>query len=67
MNDTTDDGRVEVTLAKQLVNRGRMLEPGDKVRLLPMQIEALVDEGYFDPDSVRAFRGGGRRPRKEAK
>ena len=44
-----DDGRIERVLARELVNRGRLLQPGDTVRLRPAQIERLEPDGYFEP------------------
>ena len=54
MTDPQDDGRVQVTLARQLVNRGRVLQPGDEVRLRPDQIEALRADGYFVDRGAKA-------------
>lgn len=43
--------REERRLAKPLVQAGRLLEPGEIVRLRPDQIERLAPDGYFAEDS----------------
>lgn len=51
MTDKTPpaDGRIERTLARELINDGRLLQPGETVRLRPEQIERLEPEGFFEP------------------
>ena len=56
----TQPKRIAMTLARPLVNRGRELQPGDQVQLLPRQIEDLEPQGYFQPRDVD-------RPAKPAK
>ena len=43
------DGRIERTLARELVQGGNLRQPGETVRLRPDQIERLEPGGYFEP------------------
>lgn len=51
-----DDGRVERTLARDLVQRGALRRPGETVRLRPDQIARLEPDGYFEAAAPKGGR-----------
>ena len=53
---TKQPPRRKVTLARELIQRGEVKQPGDEVELRPDQIECLAPEGYFA--DVPAGKGG---------